>query len=711
MLNTPFKIGKCQVTPSEFTLQFEDESKQSLQPKFIEVLCYLAKYHPRVIPRSELIDNIWGSDSYVGDKSLTNAIWHLRKNLTLANGNEEVIETIRKAGYRLLVKPQWQENADEKSAVDVNEHQNTKQHNHNKISFKKLQSFIVSIVLILLIVSYVYYQKVPTQQETISLITQHPGSELFPSPSPDGRFIAYSQISINKPNNIFIKDTLQPELAPKQLTFDQALEGHSAWSNDGKYLYFSRKDKLKKICHYVQLHVQSHQEKYLADCPMSGRYYYLDISVDDQTLAINSFRKGDNESGIYLVDLTNLESHPKRFSCNKKCNYKDRDMAFSPDGKFIAVTRRINRFNENVHLVNLADNSSEQLTFGEEDIVGLSWHPDNKKIVYATRRAGVRNGFVFDIDNKTTKALNLAGFSYPNFAKKSKQLYFQQREENYYLASLQLNSTIAQSPTPVVQSTFNHTDPDYNSENKRVAYISNESGFDELWSTNVDGSERHQLTHLKKNIRYPEWSHNGNKIAFLAKNNHEAGDSIYIYSLKNKNLTVLPSPFTQHNRPSWSWNDDKIISAIYGDKFTDLFSISITDGLTERLTFDGGRYGVMESPASLIYTKTKKGLWQKKITNHQSSKNIISGTDFNTRYSWSYHNDKVYFHKADEDHHQIVVYNFDKKITTPLVRLPLNSFSSNDALTYITEHNQLLYTGVNYPQANIKMIANSPLFK
>ena len=102
-----FKLGHCQVTPDDFSIQFEGQEKQSLQPKFIEVLNYLAKHHPRVIPREELIENIWGPDSFVGEKSLTNAIWHLRKSLTSATSETEIIETIRKAGYRLLVTPQW----------------------------------------------------------------------------------------------------------------------------------------------------------------------------------------------------------------------------------------------------------------------------------------------------------------------------------------------------------------------------------------------------------------------------------------------------------------------------------------------------------------------------------------------------------------------------------------------------------------------------
>ena len=121
MQDNPFKIGQCLITPEEFTIQLENREKQSLQPKFIEVLCYLAKNYPRIIPREELIEQIWGENSFVGDKSLTNAIWHLRKNLSQADNGNEVIETIRKAGYRLVIEPKWLENKTDNSQVSTNQ--------------------------------------------------------------------------------------------------------------------------------------------------------------------------------------------------------------------------------------------------------------------------------------------------------------------------------------------------------------------------------------------------------------------------------------------------------------------------------------------------------------------------------------------------------------------------------------------------------------
>lgn len=703
-----FEIDQCKVTLDDFSIQLKGQEKQSLQPKFIEVLSYLAKHHPRVIPREELIENIWGPDSVVGEKSLTNAIWHLRKSLTTDDSTTEIIETIRKAGYRLLVEPQWSEPEKVTSPTFRAEKLPSKVPN---------KPLLFGALLLVFALFLVYYFKDILINKPVNIVqvTNHPGSELFPSASPNGRYLAYSQVSTNKPNNLFMKDTTQPELPAQQLTFDNATEGHSVWSSDGQYLYFSRKDKSIGYCRYIQLKVESRQEKEIASCPLSGGYYYIDISSDDKTLAVYDSSKSVKKSGIYFIDLTQLDDQSllqsHRFSCADNCGYKDRDMAFSPDGKYIAVSRRFSRFNENIFLVNLANNETTQLTFGEEDIVGMSWHPDGNKIVYATVRVGNRFGFVLNINDLTTKQLNLTGFSYPTFARKSKQLFYQQRIENEDIASLELNNAIASSPFPVIHSSFNHFSPDYDEINDRITYVSNESGFNELWLANTDGSERKQLTQLKQAIRFPKWSRDGSKIAFLSSTAESKGDSIYIYSFKNQKLTLLKSPFTAHNRLSWSWDGTKIISAVYGKEFTDIFSIDIRSAKTQRLTFDGGRYGIMTSATTMLYTKLKRGLWQLDLSSKQAPKKIISGKIFRTLYAWSYDESGVYFHKQYKDHQQIIFFDFNKKDNFPIVRLPLHSFASTYSLAYIKSQDKLFYTLSSFPQTDIKMIENSPLIK
>ena len=727
MLNDNFTIGNCHISPIDFSIKITGQKKQSLQPKFIEVLCYLAKHYPRIIPRDELIDNIWGRDSYVGDKSLTNAIWYLRKSLNQVDGNDEVIETIRKAGYRLLVKPHWQtsQNTDSKNnavghSIDNIVSNETVQHHTktNKITLK--QSFIAATFMVIATAIFILSPSINDAPFKITTITQQPGSELFPAISPDGRYLVYSQVSTNQPTNLFMLDTWQPKSPTKQLTFDSATEGHSVWSNDGQYLYFSRKDKANNYCKYIRLKVSSQQETPLANCPLQGVYYYIKISSDDKTLAIYNRDKLAKRSGIYFLDVsTNINATEKpnklvRFSCDKDCKYKDRDMAFSPNGKYIAVSRRINRFDENIHLVNLKTKKSTQLTFGEEDIVGLTWHSDSDKIIYGAVRADIRHGFVLDIKSKSSQALNLVGFSYPSYAKNSHQLFYQQRIEGYYLNSLPLNNSIASSSFPVIKSHFNYNSPDYHAGNNLLIFTSNESGFYELWSSQPNGSNRKQLTNLKKNIHYPKWSHDGSKVAFLAPLSADKGDSIYIYSLADEKVSLLKSPFKKHNRPSWSFDDKKIISAIYAEQHTDLYSINIKDASTQRLTFDNARFGIMTSDSTLFYTKLKRGLWQKTLSHDNnknkekaiSSKNIIDGALFKSLYAWSYEKGNIYYHKNFSDHQQLLIFSIDTQKSTPLVRLPLNSLAKNESITYLPKLETLIFSSVTYPQANIKRIDN-----
>lgn len=742
MPNKSFKISRYQVTPSEFSIQIKDGEKQSLQPKFIEVLVYLAKNYGRVVPRDELIDHIWGQDSFVGEKSLTNAIWHLRKTLTDIEGEKEIIKTIRKAGYQLMIKPQWQvipqtitnisstelvessinysvDNSIETS-VDNSEYQEhgiKKQQQAARSSRKigsstkvissthALLALIVSLFLLLII------QQFSTNEVAkITTITKYPGSELFPATSPDGRFLVYSQVLTNKPTNLFMKDTHQVELPPKQLTFDNATEGHSVWSNDGQYLYFSRKDKKNNSCHYIQLKVLSQQETKLATCPMQGGYYYLDISPDDKTLAVYNKGALAKRTGIYFIDLKSNNFVMTRFSCDRDCQYKDRDMAFSPDGKYLAVSRRINRLSENIYLINLATKKTEQLTFNEEDIVGMSWFDNSQKLAFSAQRADNKFGYVINIKSGVSQALDLTGFSYPSIAKQSQQLYYQERKENSSLVSLQLNDAIASSPFPVLQSSFSYESPDYSPATDLVVFSSNESGFDELWSAKPDGSARTQLTNLKQTIRYPKWSHDGQKVAFLAPLSEGKGDGIFIYSTENERITLLKSPFAQHHRPNWSFDDSAIISAIYGDKHTDIYSINIADASTKRLTYDGARYGVMTSQNTLLYTKLKRGLWQKNINNIDVVDKVIDGNFFNTLYAWTYDEGHVYYQQTFDDHHQLIAYDITEKIQTPLLRLPMNSISQSDSITYLSTKDRLLYTSSSYPQANIKMIPSKNLF-
>ncbi len=690
-----FMVGNCQIIPIEYAIKFDGQPKQTIQPKFIEVLCYLAAEFPRIVPRQELIKEVWAGNDYVGEKALTNAIWHLRQHLKGADAEKEIIETIRKVGYRLLISPvQVDKSKEEPLAEQLNQ---------------KLKYY--GLVLVLVLTALTFFLTTNDQSalkaSTITQITKYPGVELFTSPSPDGRKVVFKWLNNQENGNLFLKDRNNPQLSPQQLTFGTAYVGHSIWSNDGKFLYFSRKNRRDKSCQVIQLKVQTHQEKIITNCPESGGYYYLDISPDDKTLAFHGYQPPADDSGIYFIDLTDDTSPPVRFSCSTNCGYKDRDFSFSPDGKNIAVTRRVNRFNENIFLVNIKTHEATQLTFGEEDIVGLAWHPNGEKLVYGAQRADIRHGYIMNLDSKKSINLQLDGFSYPAFAKQSGELFYQQRTENYHLVSLPLDADVASTPFPILQSKFSHQYPQYSPKSNKVAYVSNESGFYELWLSDADGENRQQLTFLKRAIRYPRWSNKGDRIAFLAPVENDKADKIYIYDLTNNILSIVPSQHQAHNRPTWSWHDEAIISAVYESEYVDLHKINIKTGNSTRITSNGSRYGVMTSPTTLIYTQEEKGLWQKELVQPYSDIQPllkISDKHFNVTYSWEYTEQGVYYRQRDKKHYIIAFYDFSQQKSVPLIKIPKNLLDSNSTMSKVAATNEIIFTMADSPQADIKSI-------
>jgi len=715
-----FQIGSCLVNPLEYTLTFADEEKQSMQPKFIDVLSYLASHYPRIIPRDELIEEIWQGNVYVGKKALTNAVWNLRKNLTPACPDEEVIETIRNVGYRLLIEPQWQgelatkENSPASIHSSVEVDTSTQKTEPAKSSFTKQSYATILLVFIALFINNLFFngnnEDISQQAEkrVITQITKAPGSELFAAPSPDGKFVVYKSLRPGKVEHLFLKDISQPQLLPKQLTFGAVKTGYSVWSNDGKYLYFTQKNihksNKKQSCSLIQLNVITNQSSILSHCTAKNSYYYIDISPDDKTLAYHSYGDSPDNNGIYFLSLEDDDAKPTRFSCQQGCKYEDLNMAFSPDGESIAVTRRFNRFSENIYLINLATKQTTQLTTNIEDVVGITWHPSGEHIVFGSQHADVRNAYALKISDKEITNLHIENFSYPAYAKRSAELFYQQRAENYHISSLQLKGTMAASPFPVIQSDFNHHYPDYSNKADKLVYVSNESGFYELWLADTNGDNREKLTNLKLNIRYPKWSFDGTKVAFLAPAEQADQENVYLIDIASKKISVLPSQFSRFNRPTWSFDDKSIITAVPHQDYTDLFQIEIISGNSKRLTYNGGQYGVMTSKDNLLYTRDMRGMWQKNISDETPSVNIIPGKTFSSAYSWSYHDNGVYYRQNKSKHQRLSFYNFADKTRTELARLPLRTFENFGSITFVDKENKLIFTASHFPQADIKLI-------
>ncbi len=106
------------VTPTELTdfIEFDglsldpvshrvsiNNSPVELGPREYSLLHFFMTHPERVYSREQLLDNVWGTNVYVEDRTVDVHIRRLRKAIA-GKGHEEFVQTVRGAGYRFSVK-------------------------------------------------------------------------------------------------------------------------------------------------------------------------------------------------------------------------------------------------------------------------------------------------------------------------------------------------------------------------------------------------------------------------------------------------------------------------------------------------------------------------------------------------------------------------------------------------------------------------------
>ncbi|TQV84955.1 winged helix-turn-helix domain-containing protein [Aliikangiella coralliicola] len=696
--DTPFKLGQFTVNPREYLIEASDDKKNSLQPKFIEVLVYLATKYPHLVGRRELIENVWDGNHYVGEKALTNAIWNLRQELK--QGDDQLIETVRKIGYRLSIKPEFLSQENKPDEQPVEQFQLSQLLNWKRFSLVLFPVFVIAFSIF-----YFVHALQGNAPVKISSVTTEPGREVFPAVSPDGRYIVYATRLISRKFDLHLKDLSQPDLLPRQLTFSSEGEGRPVWGAKGEKIYYVRKSWDYTRCEVMQMTLVTAEQKVIGLCP-GHENFSISISGDGKVLAYTGISEGYSKSGIYFLDLSNPEAKPQRFSCGNECTYSDRDFAFSPDGKFIAVTRREESLVEDIFLVELQTRESRQLTFGQGDIRGLAWHPDGKRIVFGSENFGAREGYVISLDDNKITQLNIPGFSYPSFFPNSHEVVFHSWQVLSHISYLSLLEVVAATPFPLVQSEFNHGSPHYSQRANRLVYVSNESGYNEIWSSAVDGSQRKKLTNMKTNLSSPRWSYDGESVAFLGPKKERLGDNLYVLNVKTRSIKKLVSPFNEHYRPSWRRDDSAVIAAASQNNESKLYVFSLDGSNPKSLGNSSAVFAIQATDNSVWFTKGRnQGLWRFNPEKpDDEAERVLSGEQFGVRYNWTITERGLYYQFDQIDHHRINYYDFNSKKVTPLVKFPTRTLDRFGSITYIPEEEKIVFTRSEYPQVDIKRL-------
>ena len=91
-----FRFGPVTIDAATREVTFEGELRH-LEPQAFDLLSYLVEHRDRVVPKTELLDEVWG-DQFVSESALTTRVKEIRRAVGDDGKNQAVIKNVRGAG-------------------------------------------------------------------------------------------------------------------------------------------------------------------------------------------------------------------------------------------------------------------------------------------------------------------------------------------------------------------------------------------------------------------------------------------------------------------------------------------------------------------------------------------------------------------------------------------------------------------------------------
>jgi Tol biopolymer transport system component len=356
-------------------------------------------------------------------------------------------------------------------------------------------------------------------------LTTLPGVEKQPSLSPDGSRVAFSW-----KGDIYVKQVGAEALL--QITKDPATDSWPAWSPDASQIAFVRNDQVFLVSPL------GGGERVVAES--AGRVAW---TADGSALLV---LQKTSALGTSIFKVTLASGEKQRLTVPSDNTPGDLDMSISPDGRTVVFSRVLQAIGNELFVMPAAGGEARQLTNDHAMIFGMAWMPDSREIVFSSLRQNSyrlwripaspanRSG-VFDSPKPVEAAGDDAGW--PSISRNGR-LAYQHDTRNWDILRAEIAAGEAGSnrlglPTPVIASTRLETSPAWSPDGKKIAFVSDRSGYIELWICDADGSNVVKLTALDgPRVISAHWSSDNERVLFSAATGPNGNPEGYVISAK-----------------------------------------------------------------------------------------------------------------------------------------------------------------------------------
>jgi len=476
-LSSSFTFSDFIVDP-QANLLIKKNSEKRLEPKVISLLILLASHDNKVISKQQIRDSLW-PNVIVGDETIARTIFALRQALTDDAKKPTYIETIPKKGYRFLVKA---------SLVS----QSLTQEKHTIFPPKNIATFTF-LALILVAATFIGLSKDSVTDfssiDKIVPITNERGSQ--------------SDFSINQITNEIIyvnKDgrtkalyvrPLSGKGVSRKISQDEWKVSSPLWLDQHTLLYIRKKQNQYQI-------VRKYKRQ-------KTEVLYQSIYIIHE-LALNKHSKNELSFTEHTPELRQVSVKTLNFINGKITALMDTypdipkgvyNILYSADGEILYIVSLMGA----VEQVSALDLKTASITIiGEPfDIIDDIALGNNDEVLVSGISSDIKG--IWAISTKEQKhKLVLPAFSGQSIVNAEMD-----QQENIYYANYEVRKSLeiasisenSFDPLPQLNSHGSQQSGVFSADEKHVYFVSNRSGYFELWAYEIKSGLNKQITHLE----------------------------------------------------------------------------------------------------------------------------------------------------------------------------------------------------------------------
>ncbi len=501
------RVGEFEVFPDSHELS-GPQGVQRVRPLIMAVLLRLAAEPGQVVTRERLLAEVWPR-RMVNDEVLSRAIAELRTALGDDARQSRYIETLPKAGYRLVATVQALGESISKDEVVAAA--TAEPHPSFRKSHPLLVGLAVLAVLALLVAGYFALRLEPEPGAELAgrlaaaqPLTSDLSLELSPRFSADGTRVAFV-VTEGDESRVAIQSLAG---GARRLVGDAgAFRQSPVFFPDGRRIAFWVAQG--GDCAIVEYDLDSGAKRNILGCEKQPRSRF-DLSPDGKRLAVTATHREQFPAGLAIVDVASGEA--RVLTKPEPGEGDDVHPRFSPDGRRVAFFRGT-ASHRRAWVVKADDPASAKPVSPLEGLTyGGAWLGPEGPLLVASDWLGFRALTLLDLGTGKARLMGSRGARFPDVSREGDVVF----ENAVYQSNLWLADAKdeAAAPTVLWPSTRYTSQPEFSPDGARLAFGSNRDGLEAIYVGTPGSPGDPVKLPLPPEFRFirPHWSHDGRHL-------------------------------------------------------------------------------------------------------------------------------------------------------------------------------------------------------